>query len=644
MATDVLLSTLDEITLHIPADQFPEHGELAGLGDDDHPQYLTAARGDARYVDAAPGLLDTLNELAAALADDPNFATTMATALATKALDAAVVHLAGVEILTGAKTFTDAALFKSGRPWVDVSTLATSGDGTAGNPWTGWAAVLNAYATPTVFFFSAGYYAPEVVVTVPSGCKLWAHAETAIIKLPNGADRNIIYVPLVSTDVEITGLKIDGNRANQTLNSNGIANYGQRVKIHGNHVVSCNGYNIVSWLGSGDAAVYDNVSEDARDEGIEFMGVARGGAVNNTVRTAGKNGIFVWSNAAGGGDCYGITILGNRVYNSANLTANYAGIKVDDASHDVIVVANQVHGGGAGGGARGISVGSSVGDIYNVVVDSNSVFSPSSHGIQVQDHVLNLLIRGNTVRGSVAGDGIRVSGSVARIKMKDNLLTGNNGYGLRIDSGDDMSFFDNIYQGNGSGTFTVNAAATNISRGPDGTGMRGLKSGLYYTSEWFTSGDTTAALVLNQETVIPFTVNEDGSCDRISLEITTAVATALVRLGIRRDVMTPGGGYPETLVIDAGTIDGSTLGIKEIVIAQRLVPGRYYLTATPQTAVPTVRGRGMSNQFTGQTTGGNVNNTTYIQTGITGALPAAFSATVSIIQTSVLPKIMLRRV
>jgi hypothetical protein len=35
-------------------------------------------------VDAAPGTLDTLNELAAALGDDPNYATTITTALGTK--------------------------------------------------------------------------------------------------------------------------------------------------------------------------------------------------------------------------------------------------------------------------------------------------------------------------------------------------------------------------------------------------------------------------------------------------------------------------------------------------------------------------------------------------------------------------------
>lgn len=38
----------------------------------------------AALIDGAPGAIDTLNELAAALGDDPNFATTVANALATK--------------------------------------------------------------------------------------------------------------------------------------------------------------------------------------------------------------------------------------------------------------------------------------------------------------------------------------------------------------------------------------------------------------------------------------------------------------------------------------------------------------------------------------------------------------------------------
>lgn len=60
----------------------------------------------AALVDGAPALLDTLNELAAAINDDASFATTVTAAIATKADDSAVVHLAGAETITGVKTFS----------------------------------------------------------------------------------------------------------------------------------------------------------------------------------------------------------------------------------------------------------------------------------------------------------------------------------------------------------------------------------------------------------------------------------------------------------------------------------------------------------------------------------------------------------
>ncbi|WP_010089508.1 gp53-like domain-containing protein [Burkholderia ubonensis] len=53
-----------------------------------YPQYATIVQMQAAIsalVDAAPGALDTLNELAKALGNDPNFATTMTNALALKA-------------------------------------------------------------------------------------------------------------------------------------------------------------------------------------------------------------------------------------------------------------------------------------------------------------------------------------------------------------------------------------------------------------------------------------------------------------------------------------------------------------------------------------------------------------------------------
>jgi hypothetical protein len=57
-------------------------------------------------IDGAPTTLNTLNELAEALGDDPNYATTIATALGLKAIDTAVVHKTGNETIGGIKTFT----------------------------------------------------------------------------------------------------------------------------------------------------------------------------------------------------------------------------------------------------------------------------------------------------------------------------------------------------------------------------------------------------------------------------------------------------------------------------------------------------------------------------------------------------------
>lgn len=57
----------------------------------------------AALVDAAPGTLDTLNELAAALGDDPNFATTVTNSIATK-----VVKNADITAGTNTKITYDA--------------------------------------------------------------------------------------------------------------------------------------------------------------------------------------------------------------------------------------------------------------------------------------------------------------------------------------------------------------------------------------------------------------------------------------------------------------------------------------------------------------------------------------------------------
>jgi hypothetical protein len=108
----------------------------------------------SNLVDTAPETLDTLNELAAALGDDPNFATTVATQIGGKA-DAAHTHLiadvtnlqttldaksplAGSTSITTVGTVTNAtsptALGSKGLRNITISTSAPSG-GASGDLW-----------------------------------------------------------------------------------------------------------------------------------------------------------------------------------------------------------------------------------------------------------------------------------------------------------------------------------------------------------------------------------------------------------------------------------------------------------------------------------------------------------------------------
>ncbi len=124
-------------------------------------------------------------------------------------------------------------------------------------------------------------------------------------------------------------------------------------------------------------------------------------------------------------------------------------------------------------------------------------------------------------------------------------------------------------------------------------------NGRYYTGTFGVPG--TASIFGNgQFRVSPFTVREQITIDRIAAEVTTAGSSgALVRLGI---YSSDGGGYPSTLVVDAGTIDATIVGPQEIAINEVLTPGLYWLGAAVQgnpTTVPALR----SNASGGQTVG-----------------------------------------
>ncbi len=125
-------------------------------------------------ADAAPGALDTLNELAAALGDDPNFAATMTAALAAKADAASVTaSLAAKASLTGAETLENKRITKR-----VVPAGSTSGGMTP-----------NANTTDT---FKATGLTGNVTINAPSGTK--TDEQQLIIHLDdNGTSRTISW-------------------------------------------------------------------------------------------------------------------------------------------------------------------------------------------------------------------------------------------------------------------------------------------------------------------------------------------------------------------------------------------------------------------------------------------------------------------
>ena len=91
---------------------------LSGYGITDAYTKTQVDKKVSDLVNSAPETLDTLNELASALGNDPNFATTVATQIGTKANDSDVVHKSGNEAINGLKVFNDGANFAYTRYFV----------------------------------------------------------------------------------------------------------------------------------------------------------------------------------------------------------------------------------------------------------------------------------------------------------------------------------------------------------------------------------------------------------------------------------------------------------------------------------------------------------------------------------------------
>lgn len=152
---------------------------------------------------------------------------------------------------------------------------------------------------------------------------------------------------------------------------------------------------------------------------------------------------------------------------------------------------------------------------------------------------------------------------------------------------------------------------------------------------------TTVASTIDREYAVPMWV-PGGLVDRIGVGITGAGgAGAVARLGIRNALAD---GTPGTLILDAGTVDASSTGDKEITISQALSAGLIFVTLSPQVGTAaTYRAVSTPTLPHGDNSLGNAVGSTatvgYQALSVTGALPASFSLASS---GGPLPRVVLR--
>lgn len=168
----------------------------------------------------------------------------------------------------------------------------------------------------------------------------------------------------------------------------------------------------------------------------------------------------------------------------------------------------------------------------------------------------------------------------------------------------------------------------------------GVVDGHYYGAVGLASR-SAAALTRGITWITPVYIPERTTFTRIGIEVTTGVASTTIRLGIYSDSVAGA-----ALVLDAGTVDSSITGEKEITISQSLEAGLYFFAAQPEGGAsdPSVNYASMSgySHIWGRSAVGTLVSTAYIAN--TGALAATLGTPTYADGSGTTPDVWVRKV
>lgn len=244
---------------------------------------------------------------------------------------------------------------------------------------------------------------------------------------------------------------------------------------------------------------------------------------------------------------------------------------------------------------------------------------------------------GNLIRGAIPGNGGTAVAVDCGIDMRqsNNYVTGVKGYDgtnviLGVGVGNTKIDLSGAYSTatkpaviDTSGTSTNYVSDSYLGQfAGNGTGVRFPISNCYYGPGIHTPG--TVAATANTAYAIPMWLPCAIGVTSIQCQVTTAGASGTtIRLGI---YSSSANDRPGTLLVDAGTVDGSTTGIKAASLTQQLPGGGlYWLVACCQGGSATLTSVGSGSLppvASGSPFLGGIN--TYTASNVTGALPASF--------------------
>ena len=290
------------------------------------------------------------------------------------------------------------------------------------------------------------------------------------------------------------------------------------------------------------------------------------------------------------------------------------------------------------------------GSDLNVDISRNTIENPPAAGIYINTNstaTKRLNVQNNTIINPGTGNspnfvasyksGILMTGVYEDVRIAGNLFVDDRGTHI-ISKGIDASTVTSTVNCEvRSNTLRVTDGANVIafSGASTATWRQGVEAqtGLFTVGRYYTgpSGNrTTVALADGVGCATPLWVGQTASWDRIGVNVTTAVAASVVRLGIYGDT---GRGSPGVLTLDAGTIDSTSTGAKELTIALTLAPGLHWLVTASQGGAPTLQAHNGSlypvgaGSLAGATGAGGIYSGLVTNTGIVpGALPSPFPA------------------